>query len=42
MTLRDFEDRLSGYKYTDMEKSVISEQYDMYSLTYGFDRNLSS
>lgn len=42
MVLRDFEDKLSGYKYADMDKTTLTDYDYPYSFVYGFDRNLSS
>ena len=42
MILSDFEDKLSGYKYADMNTSTIHEYDYPFSFVYGFDKNLSS
>lgn len=42
MVLRDFKDKLSGYKYADMDESTLHEYDFPFSFLYGFDKNLSS
>ncbi len=42
MTLRDFKDKLSGYKYADMSESTLHDYDYPFSYLYGFDKNLSS
>ena len=42
MLLRDFADKLSGYKYSDMDKCTIDEFDYPFSYLYAFDRNLAS
>lgn len=42
MVLRDFKDKLSGYKYADLEKTTIKDYDYPYSYIYSFDRHLSS
>ncbi|MDE7410648.1 MAG: WG repeat-containing protein [Paramuribaculum sp.] len=42
MILRDFKDKLSGYKYADMDKSTLRDYDYPFSFLYGFDKNLSS
>ncbi len=42
MTLRDFKDKLSGYKYADMDKSTLHDYDYPFSFIYGFDQKLSS
>lgn len=42
MTLRDFKDKLSGYKYADMDESTLHDYDYPFSFLYGFDKNLSS
>jgi len=42
MVLRDFEDKLSGYKYADMNETTLRDYDYPFSFLYGFDQNLSS
>lgn len=42
MHLRDFKDKLSGYKYADMDESTLNEYDYPFMFLYGFDKNLSS
>lgn len=42
MVLRDFKDKLSGYKYADMDESTLHDYDYPFSFLYGFDKNLSS
>ena len=42
MILRDFKDKLSGYKYADMDESVLHDFDYPFSYLYGFDKTLSS
>lgn len=42
MVLRDFKDKLSGYKYADMDESTLRDYDYPFSFLYGFDKNLSS
>lgn len=42
MVLRDFKDKLSGYKYADMDTSSLSEYGYPFSFLYGFDNTLAS
>ena len=42
MVLRDFKDKLSGYKYADLKESTLTEYDYPFTFLYGFDNNLSS
>ena len=42
MVLRDFKDKLSGYKYADMDESTLHDYDYPFSFVYCFDKNLSS
>jgi len=42
MHLRDFKDKLSGYKYADMDESTLTDYGYPFMFLYGFDQNLSS
>ncbi len=42
MVLRDFQNKLSGYKYADMDKSTLKDYGYPFSFVYSFDKNLSS
>lgn len=42
MVLRDFKNKLSGYKYADMDQSTITDYDYPYMLLYAFDQHLSS
>lgn len=42
MVLRDFKDKLSGYKYADMNESTLTDFDYPFSFLYSFDKNLSS
>lgn len=42
MVLQDFKDKLSGYKYADMNESTLYDYNYPFSFLYGFDNNLSS
>lgn len=42
MILRDFKDKLSGFKYADMDESSLKDYDYPYSYLYAFDQNLSS
>lgn len=42
MVLRDFKEKLSGYKYADMDEHTLNDYDYPFSFIYGFDKSLSS
>lgn len=42
MHLRDFKNKLSGYKYADMNETTLRDYDYPFAFMYGFDRHLSS
>lgn len=42
MVLRDFKNKLSGYKYADMDESTLRDYDYPFMYLYGFDQHLSS